>query len=84
MTPLQETLSAATRFLLFTGKGGVGKTSHACAAAVSLADQGRRVLLVSTDPASNLGEVLGVEVASEPVAVPGVRGTWPTCWRASL
>ena len=47
-----------TRNLLFTGKGGVGKTSVACATAVSLADAGKRVLLVSTDPASNLDEVL--------------------------
>lgn len=44
-------------FLFFTGKGGVGKTSLACATAVNLADQGKRVLLVSTDPASNVGQV---------------------------
>lgn len=50
--------SHLTRNLLFTGKGGVGKTSVACALAVSLVDKGRRVLLVSTDPASNLDEVL--------------------------
>ena len=43
-------LDAAPRFFFFTGKGGVGKTSLACAAAVLLAEQGRRVLLVSTDP----------------------------------
>jgi arsenite-transporting ATPase len=49
-----------TRHLFFTGKGGVGKTSVACATAVALADSGKRVLLVSTDPASNLDEVLGV------------------------
>jgi len=52
-------LEAATRFLFFTGKGGVGKTSLACATGIALADRGRRVLLVSTDPASNLDEVLG-------------------------
>ena len=46
-------------YLFFTGKGGVGKTSLACATAVHLADQGRRVLLVSTDPASNVGQVFG-------------------------
>ncbi len=63
-----------TRFLFFTGKGGVGKTSHACATAVALADEGRTVLLVSTDPASNLSEVLGVTVGDEPVAVPGAEG----------
>ena len=53
-------LENPTRFLFFTGKGGVGKTSIACASAIALADAGRRVLLVSTDPASNLDEMLGV------------------------
>ncbi|HSB63742.1 MAG TPA: arsenical pump-driving ATPase [Thermoanaerobaculia bacterium] len=67
-------LEAPTRFLLFTGKGGVGKTSLACASAVTLADRGFRVLLVSTDPASNLGEVLRVRLSGEPRAVPGVPG----------
>ena len=47
------------RFLFFTGKGGVGKTSIACASAITLARAGRQVLLVSTDPASNLDQVLG-------------------------
>jgi arsenite-transporting ATPase len=61
-----------TRIMFFTGKGGVGKTSLACATAVSLADAGRRVLLVSTDPASNLDEVLGVSLSSRPTAVPDV------------
>jgi arsenite/tail-anchored protein-transporting ATPase len=63
-----------TRILFFTGKGGVGKTSAACATAIGLADAGRRVLLVSTDPASNLDEVLGVTVSTVPTAVPGVPG----------
>jgi len=63
-----------TRILFFTGKGGVGKTSSACATAIELADVGRRVLLVSTDPASNLDEVLGVTLSSAPTAVPGVPG----------
>ena len=67
-------LDVPTRFLLFTGKGGVGKTSLACASAVTLADRGLRVLLVSTDPASNLDEVLGVRLSGEPRAVPGVPG----------
>ena len=53
-------LPALTRVAFFTGKGGVGKTSLACATAIALADAGKRVLLVSTDPASNLDEVLGV------------------------
>jgi arsenite/tail-anchored protein-transporting ATPase len=55
-----------TPILFFTGKGGVGKTSLACAMAIAAADQGRRVLLVSTDPASNLDEVLGTRLANEP------------------
>ena len=51
-------------FLFFTGKGGVGKTSLACAAAIHLVDQGRRVLLVSTDPASNVGQALGSDIGN--------------------
>ncbi|MCK9459390.1 MAG: arsenical pump-driving ATPase [Proteobacteria bacterium] len=66
--------SIETRYLFFTGKGGVGKTSISCATAIALADKGRRVLLVSTDPASNLDEVLGVKLGSAPTAVPGVGG----------
>ncbi len=64
----------ATRVLFFTGKGGVGKTSVACAVSVALADAGRRVLLVSTDPASNLDEVLGVDLSDRPHPVPGAPG----------
>jgi arsenite/tail-anchored protein-transporting ATPase len=63
-----------TRVLFFTGKGGVGKTSLACATAITLADSGKRVLLVSTDPASNLDEVLNVRLDASPKAVPGVPG----------
>jgi arsenite-transporting ATPase len=62
------------RVLFLTGKGGVGKTSLACATAIALADSGKRVLLVSTDPASNLDEVLGVRLSASPTAVPGVVG----------
>lgn len=65
-------LDAATRYLFFAGKGGVGKTSIACAAAVTLADRGQRVLLVSTDPASNLDAVLGVSLSSQPTAIAAV------------
>ncbi|MFZ1425305.1 MAG: TRC40/GET3/ArsA family transport-energizing ATPase, partial [Geminicoccaceae bacterium] len=67
-------LDHPTRFLFFTGKGGVGKTSIACAVAITLADAGRKVLLVSTDPASNLDEMLAVELADAPRPVPGVPG----------
>ena len=62
-------LEAPTRFLFFTGKGGVGKTSLACASAIALADQGQRVLLVSTDPASNLDEVLGAKLTCTPTEI---------------
>jgi arsenite-transporting ATPase len=54
-----------TKYLFFTGKGGVGKTSTACATAITLADQGKKVLLVSTDPASNLQDVFGIELTSK-------------------
>jgi arsenite/tail-anchored protein-transporting ATPase len=60
------------RFLFFTGKGGVGKTSIACATAVQLTQEGKRVLLVSTDPASNVGQVFGVRIGNEITALPAV------------
>lgn len=63
-----------TRYLFFTGKGGVGKTSVSTATAIRLADDGKRVLLVSTDAASNLDEMLGVPLRNSPVPVPGVPG----------
>jgi arsenite/tail-anchored protein-transporting ATPase len=72
-TPL-SLLSNAPPFLFFTGKGGVGKTSLACACALALAEQGRRVLLVSTDPASNLDEMLGVTLSDQARDVPGAAG----------
>ena len=69
-------LREPTPFLFFTGKGGVGKTSCAAATAIALADAGRRVLIVSTDPASNLVEVFDMDQVhgSTPVPVPGVAG----------
>jgi len=67
-------LDASPRHLFFTGKGGVGKTSVAAATAVELADRGGKVLLVSTDPASNLDAVLGMAVGNHPTPVPGVAG----------
>lgn len=61
------------RFLFFTGKGGTGKTSLACATAIRLADSGQRVLLVSTDPASNVGQVLGLAIGSRITPIPTVE-----------
>ncbi|AZV42435.1 arsenical pump-driving ATPase [Peribacillus asahii] len=65
-----------TQFLFLTGKGGVGKTSTACATAVALADSGKKVLLISTDPASNLQDVFGIELTSTPRAVPTVANLY--------
>jgi arsenite-transporting ATPase len=59
----------STRHLFFTGKGGVGKTSLSCATGLALAEAGKRVLIVSTDPASNLDEVLGTPLASTPTPI---------------
>lgn len=67
-------LNRPTRHLFFTGKGGVGKTSLSTATALTLADAGKKVLLVSTDAASNLDEMLGIELRNVPVAVPGAPG----------
>ena len=64
-------LTNPTHFLFFTGKGGVGKTSLSCAAALSMAQAGKRVLLVSTDPASNLDEMLGTQLSDRPTAISG-------------
>lgn len=72
MYPSFSPIHVATQFLFFTGKGGVGKTSTACALAVVLADEGKKVLLISTDPASNLQDVFGIEFTSTPKAVPAV------------
>ncbi|MDH3582234.1 MAG: AAA family ATPase, partial [Hyphomicrobiales bacterium] len=70
MTFLENT----TPNLFFTGKGGVGKTSTSCATAVRLARAGKKVLLVSTDPASNLEEVFAAPIGLEPTEIPGVSG----------
>lgn len=58
-----------THYIFFTGKGGVGKTSSACATAVALAEKGKKVLIVSTDPASNLKDVFEMELGSEPTPI---------------
>ena len=58
-----------TKYLFYTGKGGVGKTSVACATAIALADQGKRIILISTDPASNLQDVFNTELNNKGVAI---------------
>ncbi|NNM86495.1 MAG: arsenical pump-driving ATPase [Phycisphaerales bacterium] len=70
---LPRWLLTASHYLFFTGKGGVGKTSLACASALALADAGKRVLLVSTDPASNIQHVFETEIGEQvPTAIAGV------------
>ncbi|AMC93602.1 arsenical pump-driving ATPase [Erysipelothrix larvae] len=65
-----------TKFMFFTGKGGVGKTSVACATAVTLADKGFKVLLISTDPASNLQDVFEIELTNTQTRIEGVDNLW--------
>lgn len=67
-------LEQPSRYLFFTGKGGVGKTALACATAIRLAGRGKRILLVSTDPASNLDEMLGVPLSNRPTPIPSAAG----------
>jgi arsenite/tail-anchored protein-transporting ATPase len=74
MPTLKGFLVRPTRHLFFTGKGGVGKTSLSAAAALALSDAGKTVLLVSTDAASNLDEMLGIELRNTPTPVPGAVG----------
>ncbi|MBL9153750.1 MAG: arsenical pump-driving ATPase [Verrucomicrobiales bacterium] len=74
LPPYHPDPTRATRYLFFTGKGGVGKTSLSCATAMALAEAGRRVLLISTDPASNLDEVLSTRLSGKATPVPGVPG----------
>jgi arsenite-transporting ATPase len=69
---MMKFLEQPPRFLFFTGKGGVGKTSIACATALVLAAKGKRVLLVSTDPASNVGQVFGIDIGNRITVVASV------------
>ncbi|WP_421220990.1 arsenical pump-driving ATPase [Aeromonas enteropelogenes] len=71
---MYQFLSSPPPFLFFTGKGGVGKTSLACASAVALCDAGKRVLLVSTDPASNVGQVFATDIGNRITAIAAVPG----------
>ncbi len=71
---MKDLIKRVPRFLFFTGKGGVGKTSMSCVVASALAESGKRVLLVSTDPASNLDEVLETKLGGHPTPVPALPG----------
>lgn len=68
-TPSQLNL---TKYIFFTGKGGVGKTTAACATATNLAESGSKVILVSTDPASNLQDVFEMELTNKPTPIAGI------------
>lgn len=72
MQPFSVDTLNLTKYLFYTGKGGVGKTSVACATAVTLADAGKKVLLISTDPASNLQDVFNTTLTSTATAIPAV------------
>jgi arsenite-transporting ATPase len=74
LKPMMKFLEQPPRFLFFTGKGGVGKTSIACATAIALTDAVRRVLLVSTDPASNVAQVFGTIIGNRITDIPGAPG----------
>ena len=73
---MKKLIASVPRFIFFTGKGGVGKTSMSCVVAYALADQGKRVLLISTDPASNLDEVLETPLTGQPKQINGQPGLW--------
>jgi len=73
---MKDLINKIPQFLFFTGKGGVGKTSMSCAISLALADANKKVLLISTDPASNLDEVLNTKLNSTPTAVQKVKNLW--------
>ena len=66
----------STQYLFYSGKGGVGKTSMACVTAVRLADEGKRTLIVTTDPASNLADVFEQKIGHEVTPITGVKNLW--------
>lgn len=71
MTP-----ATGTRYLFFLGKGGVGKSTVASLSSVYLADKGFRTLLLTTDPASHLHDIMGQAVGHIPAEIKGVRNLW--------
>jgi len=73
---MKNLLSKIPKFLFFTGKGGVGKTSMSCAISTALGDEGKNVLLISTDPASNLDEVLQTNIQSIPTKINNINNLW--------
>ncbi len=68
-----ELVKDLTKYIFFTGKGGVGKTSLSCLTALTLADKGKRIMLVCTDPASNLNETLETEIGNSPTEIVGIK-----------
>lgn len=76
MLQVKKLLAVVPLFIFLTGKGGVGKTSMSCVIASALADQGKRVLLISTDPASNLDEVLETPLKGHPIPIIGQPSLW--------
>lgn len=72
LKPYNLSVAPLSKYLFFTGKGGVGKTSVACATAVGLADQGKKIMLISTDPASNLQDVFDTALDNKGVQIKGV------------
>ncbi|NOU29010.1 MAG: P-loop NTPase [Polyangiaceae bacterium] len=73
VAPAMKSFLCATRYAFFLGKGGAGKSTMAAATALSLADRGKRVLLLGLDVASNLDEMLGVTLGTAPTPVPGAK-----------
>lgn len=65
-----------TKYIFFSGKGGVGKTTMASATAIHHASQGKKTLIVTTDPASNLADVFEQEIGHKITPINGVQNLW--------